>query len=183
MSKPPNNKRLPRPSSLTQRALGLGCAFLCSGFAVCAQEAVENAPVDAATANDDSAVSADVLTGEVPGAPDTAPEKAFRRDPFWPVGYTPPAQGRVATQGSEQKPPEKDASEKEWDDAAKSLVYQGSLISSSGAYAIINNQMCQTNDVLTVRRGGKIFRFRVKNLAPGKVQLERLREARAGAGN
>ena len=183
MCKSRNNMRRRHLSACAACTVGVGCVFLFLALPVCvqAQDMVEAAASDAVVAaaveqalDEDSAVATNALSGQAPETSVAEPEKTFRRDPFWPVGYVPPTPGRPSTH--DKKPAERDATEKEWDDAVNSLVYQGALSSAGAVYAIINGKMCQAGEVLTVKRGAKSFRFRIKSLASGKAQLERLRE-------
>lgn len=111
-----------------------------------------------------------------------APEKPARnavantvRDPFWPVGYTPPRKGEKQKRW---RPKLKLSSAQEWAAASRKLnaTIQGfSKKKSPGgrfsSLALVNNRVVEAGDRLTVIHSGKPFTFLVLSVNSDTRQL------------
>lgn len=96
-----------------------------------------------------------------------------KRDPFWPVGYTPsggqkPDKESTTLEGAS-------SSEKNWNEAMKQVVINGvSSRSDSEYFAIINGEVKSVGDTVSVKRGGLTYSWLVEGIEPpGSVKLRR----------
>jgi hypothetical protein len=95
------------------------------------------------------------------------------RDPFWPVGYAPPAGGEDARSGAPVAREPARAGEVEWRAAQKLLALRGvSRIRGAGGDAIcaalINGRLVQAGETVSVILNGKTFRWRVTEITMEK---------------
>ena len=108
-----------------------------------------------------------------------AEESARRaRDPFWPFGYMKKSAavsafhntGRGIEAAKAQPMPTPD----DWADAQKKLKIDGSIRLNRQLFVLVNNKMCGPGDVLGVRHGDFIYRFRVKSVDEKNVRFEKV---------
>ncbi len=123
-------------------------------------------PAFAATAQD----------GGTQGGTNDAKKKpeAVKRDPFWPVGYTPKNMQSVAEQGASEGGTE--AAANSWSAAMKKVVINGvSSRADNEYYAVINGSIKSVGDTVSVRLGNSVYTWAVDGIEPpGSVQLRRL---------
>jgi len=123
------------------------------------------------------------------------------RDPFWPIGYTPPKPEPAVKETPEPiikpapppppkpKPPAiKPVSEKDWADARESIIVSGFTRSSlpgtgkTRTLAMINRRSYAPGDTLCLTNAGIRFLWRIdsvedRDLRLSQVKAERLMEA------
>ena len=121
-----------------------------------------------------------ILASVIAGAHDAqAQEKASEsnqsrwRDPFRPVGWTPPKR-RVATRRS--GPVEEDTSPVKWEEAEKLLGVSGVSKNRDGEYAAIIRRIgvVENGDIISIRYGDLIYRWKVLAISRNGVTPERL---------
>ncbi len=133
------------------------------------------------------AVDADIETQDIEteintttNISNTVEERSVKlRDPFWPVGYIPSTETNVVenveTQEEVSQPDLKsDEMKLLWDEAQGEIKFSG--LSSAGDghyYSIINNQMIEQGDTLSIKHKGYVFCWKVKMLDKNGVKLER----------
>ena len=111
-------------------------------------------------------------------APATEPALAApeTRDPFWPVGYIPPAE-RKAEAPKETKgagPAVVKLEPPQWDLALKTLAIKGVMRSGSGYMAVINGQVTSENDTISAVFKGRTYSWRIAKIGKEGVRFERL---------
>lgn len=118
------------------------------------------------------------VAGQVPAdAAESTPEMEMEndydivRDPFWPVGYIPPAL-IPEDEKVEEKPKIEDSM---WEAAQEKVVISGvSDMGQAGFFAIVNGVMHQQDEVIAVEHEGKSFRWRIKSIDKNGVRLQPL---------
>ena len=90
------------------------------------------------------------------------------RDPFWPVGFVPPAGIDAGGRGVGTEPSVR-AGEAEWRAAQRLLLLKGiSRIRGSGSEtiyaAVINGRLVEPGETVSVAMGNKTFRWRVTGI-------------------
>lgn len=128
--------------------------------------------------------------------PDASPGAPDRRDPFWPVGYTPPAAQQplapAAVVPEEVEPAAEDTSSplafnelsaEEQAMVRKHLDVDGVLQQGGRFIAIINEQVVQRGDVLHVQLVNKKYRFRIEQISRNRVELSPVWESSPPEGN
>ncbi|MBN2162628.1 MAG: hypothetical protein JXR25_10515 [Pontiellaceae bacterium] len=97
-------------------------------------------------------------------------EAAVKRDPFWPVGYTPE---RLQKKEPEQ---EKKVEAGGWKEAMKKVVING--VSSSAEneyYAVVNGQLKSVGDTVSVRLNNVVYTWAIDDIqGTGSVKLRRV---------
>lgn len=95
---------------------------------------------------------------------------AVKRDPFWPVGYTP-----RQVQGSTTKTQRKVSGSIDWDNAMKQVVINGVSSRAGNEYvAVINNEVKTLGETVSIRYGGARYTWKVDGITPpGSVKLRR----------
>jgi hypothetical protein len=140
---------------------------------------VENAPL----VSPPSMAVEDVEEAAAPGEQELQ-EDVKVRDPFWPVGYVPPVvkvQRQSSTSGElvDETKGHVDFSglTKEEQAVIKSrMVVGGILKQGSTCLAIINQQLVNEGEELSLKSEDKTYRFGVKKLTPDKILLESMQE-------
>ncbi len=106
------------------------------------------------------------------------------RDPFWPIGYAPPAAaGADAASLGLQAENQVRANEAEWVAAQKLLVVKGVMRSgraadSSETYGVlINGKLIEAGGVVSVIANGKTFRWRIIRVTEDGPVYERVTNA------
>lgn len=105
------------------------------------------------------------------------------RDPFWPVGYMPPAKqdgdtaaGKSATAHQDQSDQSaldlSGLSEEEQRVIRERMRLGGVLQQAGEIWAIINNQLVKQGETITVDTSRKNYLFLVKHLTPDRIVLE-----------
>ncbi len=99
-----------------------------------------------------------------------AKEVAVKRDPFWPVGYTP-----RQVQGSTAKAQQKMSGRVDWDNAMKQVVINGVSSRAGNEYvAVINNEVKTLGESVSISYGGARYTWKVDGITPpGSVKLRR----------
>lgn len=92
------------------------------------------------------------------------------RDPFWPVGYTPPPV-RVAA-GQRAKPAEPERPPPDWAAAAARLRYRGSFSSRGVVMASVNEQIVEVGNVIGLRMPPWIYQWRIKAIHRYGIETE-----------
>lgn len=99
---------------------------------------------------------------------------AVKRDPFWPVGYSP----NNAVQGQQSDQPVNIANPivNTWDNAMKQVSINGvSQRSEDEFFAIINGEVKTVGDQVSVRLGNSVYTWVVESIQPPeRVKLRRL---------
>ncbi len=127
-----------------------------------------------------------VGTAAESGAPQTA--SSTNRDPFWPVGYMPrrvvkPSSGLSAPGSSVSTAPAEVALARppDWDEARRRLEIKGvSRIGRDKAsgreiyFADVNGRVVEDGGVVSVVWDGRVYRWRVTQVAPSGLQLVKL---------
>ena len=119
------------------------------------------------------------------------------RDPFWPIGYTPPKPEPAVRETPEPmkpapptkpKPPAiKSVSEKDWSDARKSIAVSGFTRSSlpgtgkTRTLAMINRRSYATGDTLCLTNAEIRFLWRVESVADRDLRLSPVKAERLTA--
>jgi len=97
---------------------------------------------------------------------------AEKRDPFWPVGYTPKQSMRSAQQGSSGAAPVSSS----WDEAMKKVVINGvSSRKDNESFAVINGDVKRVGDTVSIRLGNLTYTWAVDGIeSKGSVKLRRM---------
>ncbi len=99
---------------------------------------------------------------------------AAKRDPFWPIGYTPRkvvnSTGTGTTSTVARKPGSID-----WEEAMKRVVINGVSSRATDEYvAVINNEVKSVGEIVSVLYGGAKYTWKVEKITPpGSVKLRR----------
>jgi hypothetical protein len=115
---------------------------------------------------------------DIPGsrAADAAPSNTAPRDPFWPVGYTPP---ELAAPGSLPGTPGVSITEDDWHQAQKRLTTSSVFRTKDPAtgadrfVALINGKVVGPGETIIVKHKDFTFRFKVTNITISGPQFER----------
>lgn len=98
-----------------------------------------------------------------------------RRDPFWPVGYAPPVPVRPSEGGEAATNAEPVSVTWEWDAALKTVAVQGILKTGPDTHvAMVNGEVVGTNDHVSIRFGGREYRWRVAAVSEQGVSFVRV---------
>lgn len=97
-----------------------------------------------------------------------------KRDPFWPVGYTP--EWAKDAGKSSQEPVAAGNGNGDWNIAMKQVVIQGvSSSADNDSYAVINGEIKTVGDTVSVKYGSSTYTWAVESItAPSAVQLRRV---------
>jgi len=107
------------------------------------------------------------------------------RDPFWPVGYTPPVHVQAAptAAGSAEAVDEtrghvdfSGLTREEQAVIKSQMIVGGILQQGDTCLAIINQQLVKEGEELSLEAAQKTYRFGVKKLTPEKILLESMQE-------
>ncbi|MGI6088012.1 MAG: hypothetical protein ACOYCD_08755 [Kiritimatiellia bacterium] len=139
------------------------CRWACSGLALAA--------VCVWAADDPSANAA---------LPDLAPETtppAEERDPFWPIGYTPPRE--MSGEAAPGQPGTEVSSEVQVDNEVRAklreMLRAGGVIKKGRVYyASVNGQMVQVGDIIALPHAGRVYRFRIDAIEMHNVRIKPL---------
>jgi hypothetical protein len=105
-----------------------------------------------------------------PVAPEPTPPPPGTRDPFWPVGYVPPAEKK----SDNPAPAEVETKvEPQWDAAIKTLIIKGIMKSGTGYVAVINEQVTGENDTISAVFESHTYSWRIVKINEKGVQFER----------
>ena len=119
--------------------------------------------------------SAQALEDVAGGTNDALEQEAvLKRDPFWPVGYTPKKiKSVIPSENPKQSSVKVDNS---WNEAMKKVVINGVSSRADNAYiAVINGQIKSIGDTITINHGGTIYTWAVDGIEPpGSVKLRRV---------
>ena len=115
-------------------------------------------------------VLADVA--ESSGTNDAVVQVAVRRDPFWPVGYVP----EYVTQEMADPVLAPSSGDSGWNAAQKEVDINGVSSRSDNQFcAVINGQLMEVGDTLSVNYKGIIYTWEVEDIAAsGSVKLRRV---------
>lgn len=123
---------------------------------------------------EDASGETDPGAAPTPAEPDVPPAW---RDPFWPVGYTPPPPREPVDTTSASTNKESASAFPQWDAALKTVAVQGILKTGADSYvAMVNGQVVGTKDVVSVRFGGREYRWQVAAVSERGVSFSRLEE-------
>ena len=94
-----------------------------------------------------------------------------KRDPFWPVGYTPEREGSP----SETTPEQGVGGSADWDEAMKQVIINGVSSRADNEYvAVINNEVKSVGEFVSIWLGGTRYTWVVDSITPpGSVKLRR----------
>ncbi len=101
------------------------------------------------------------------------------RDPFWPVGYTPPRkeaskQPAVATPAAAPEPVVTERPAR-WDDALRTVSVKGIMSVGEGKYmAVVNDKVVNENDTVSVFFEGRQYTWKVARIAADGVKFQKL---------
>jgi len=122
-------------------------------------------------------VSPDGVPAE-PAAEEPAPSSLTLRDPFWPVGYVPPAEKKTEATETENDTGPAVVVEKleppQWDLALRTLTIKGVMKSDSGYMAVINGQVTSENDTISTVFKSRTYSWRIAKIGKEGVRFERL---------
>ena len=109
------------------------------------------------------------------GTNDAPEHKAvLKRDPFWPVGYIPK---NIQSVVPKVKPDQSSAKvDNSWNEAMKKVVINGVSSRAKNAYcAVINGQVKNVGDTVTINHGGTVYTWAVDGIEPpSSVKLRRV---------
>ncbi len=96
---------------------------------------------------------------------------SVKRDPFWPVGYTPEGEGDP----TEITPKQGVGSSDDWDEAMKQVIINGVSSRADNEYiAVINNEVKSVGESVSAWLGGTRYTWVVDSITPpGSVKLRR----------
>ncbi|HEY5652800.1 MAG TPA: hypothetical protein VIR63_00310 [Pontiella sp.] len=111
-------------------------------------------------------------TAELSGTNDAPKQVAVRRDPFWPIGYVP----EYVTQEEIDPVAAQAPSDSGWDAARREVDINGVSSRSDNQFcAVINGQLMEVGDTLSVNYKGIIYTWEVEDIAAsGSVKLRRV---------
>ena len=115
-----------------------------------------------------------LMTQPIPAEAGTTDAKkgsvAVKRDPFWPVGYTPKGT-QIESQASSV-----DTGGSTWAEAMKKVVINGVSSRSDAEYcAVINGELKTVGETVSIRLGGSVYTWAVDSIEPpGSVKLRRV---------
>jgi hypothetical protein len=107
---------------------------------------------------------------------------ALPRDPFWPVGYTPPKPKSSDAPMMVVEEPENIATEEDWKQAQKRLVASSvfrtkdPVTGADRVVALIDRKVVAPGEILTVKHRDFTFRFKVSSITSDGPQFERVVE-------
>ena len=104
-------------------------------------------------------------------------EQVIARDPFWPIGYLPPAAAaRADAQAAAVTSAVQAGTGAAQVQGPAGLLRIGGVVKRGRHYyATINGMAVQTGEVVTVVSGGQVSRFRVEKISLRKVEVKQLR--------
>ncbi len=99
---------------------------------------------------------------------------AYKRDPFWPVGYKP--KNLVPEVIEVQEPTEGPQVSNSWNEAMKRVSINGVSNRANNEFiAVINGRLKGVGDTVTVNHQGMIYTWAIDSInAPGSVKLRRV---------
>lgn len=99
---------------------------------------------------------------------------AVKRDPFWPVGYVPKNVQTISP--VKQTDGGTTSAVSSWSAAMKNVVINGVSSRADNEYcAVINGEVKNVGDTVTVRMGGSVYTWAVDGIEPpGSVKLRRV---------
>ncbi len=126
------------------------------------------------------AARADAMENDVSAEPtDTkmiADETSVPRDPFWPVGYTPPRPEGVNDEPDKpDEPDEPDKPEIEppaWGAAAERLRFQGRFTARGRVLASVNGEIVEVGSVIGVRLPPYVYYWRITAIDQYGIETE-----------
>jgi hypothetical protein len=113
-------------------------------------------------------------TTNAPATPAVSAEQnPLPRDPFWPVGWTPPKLGPVAA-GTPTSAPVKDITH--WDDARKLIQVTGMSRTKDGKYLAILKGIgvAEEGDTVSITYMGLVYRWKIKSITSKGLVPERI---------
>ena len=100
-----------------------------------------------------------------------------KRDPFWPVGWYPTAQGIATPLRRGLTEAELLAlAEAEQNRLKRMLAINGIMSKGGKNIAIISGNMVTEGDILEINVGGNIYKLLIKSLTPDNIRLEPVRD-------
>jgi len=107
------------------------------------------------------------------GTNDAIVQDAVRRDPFWPIGYVPEFSTREVI---DPVAAVQSADSSGWDAARKEVDINGVSSRADNQFcAVINGQLMEVGDKLSVNYKGTIYTWEVEDIAAsGSVKLRRV---------
>jgi hypothetical protein len=103
------------------------------------------------------------------------------RDPFWPVGYTPPRKDApkptTAVRPMPQTQPEPTPVERppKWDEALRTVSVKGIMSVGEGKYmAVVNDQVVGENDTVAVAFEGRRYTWRITRITADGVKFQKV---------
>jgi len=117
-----------------------------------------------------SAISSPISHAKPESGTVNAKKPLVKRDPFWPIGYTP-----RGMKDSTEVAPKGRTGAIDWDGAMKTVVVNGVSNRANNEYiAMINNKVKVVGDSISVSFGGMRYTWTVESIAPpGSVKLRR----------
>ncbi|MBN1269934.1 MAG: hypothetical protein JXB04_10115 [Kiritimatiellae bacterium] len=159
-------------------------AVLLAPPAVRAQDSAPATPAPEQTApNPESPAGEPAESGE-PEQPEQPAWSSIEdlRNPFWPVGFTPPREGERIVLPDVVEPDKNQPEPPKWDEATKQLGIKGVMAMAADKYmAVVNNQIVREGDIVMVIHKGKRYRWKVHAITKGGVRFEPLDVVEAGA--
>lgn len=103
------------------------------------------------------------------------------RDPFWPVGYTPPRkeppQTAPVTVSAPAQPAEPVVVERppRWDDALRTVSIKGIMSVGAGKYmAVVNDLVVNEGDTVSVTFEGRRYTWKIARITADGVKFQKL---------
>jgi hypothetical protein len=161
----------------------MGLIVCCVAMSAKAQdeEAPQSNQAVKALPDEQPVIELPIQPAEAPGetvAPEPGPLPPETRDPFWPVGYVPPAEKKVGDPKPEPAVVVAQLEPPQWDEAIKTLIVKGVMKSDAGYIAVINGQVTSENDTISSVFKDRTYNWRVVKIGKEGVRFERLDMAR-----
>lgn len=103
------------------------------------------------------------------------------RDPFWPVGYTPPREEAVVAQpakpAEEKKEVRAPQPQPDWPAAMRCLKISGYAESNGARTCIINGRTVAEGDRISIVNGGFRYTWKIDAVTPQKSQMKFSRQS------
>ncbi len=108
-------------------------------------------------------------------------ESSELRDPFWPVGYVPPAPTQAASSTSVVELATEVVVDEEprWDEALRSVSVRGIMSVGGGKYmAVVNNEVVGEGDSVSVSHNNRRYSWRINSITAQGVKFQKMTVSR-----
>ena len=94
------------------------------------------------------------------------------RDPFWPIGYSPPKAQTDVGPAVPDAPVEPELPNRKWEQAQKALSIKGIIKSGATYLANINNQILGANDKVSIYFDSQKYVWKITSITAKSVQFQ-----------